>query len=584
MLIKAHDNVFFANFAYDMLLVERVKSIPQRKWNSRLKVWEFFAVKANIDYVLKWFPHATWDTEAVRLRDQVLKECERREKLSRREIDFNVDLSNINFKKTPYQHQKEAFILGRDEESFAYLMEQGTGKSKSLIDDACYNYRKGKIKQLLIICPNTVKPNWANPFKESIITEELSEHMPDDVAYDAFTYFSMLKVKEKKHFSEFLQKCRKETPTLKILVVNIEALVAERVMRDLQIFVNFADTMIVVDESSKIKNRNTIRTKACMNLRKKCKMARIMSGTPTIKNPLDIYSQFAFLDIAILGFGDYYSFKNRYADTIKIGNFYKYSFKNLDELADKIAGASYRKLKVDCLDLPPKIWTHRTVEMSPEQKRLYKQIKAQSVKNLEELEATGDMTPNNALTELMRMQQVTSGCVPIFNEIGEQIGISPIPGPNPKLEALSDLLDEINGKVIIWTKFKFEIALISGMLTNKGIGFVELHGGVSDQDRVINRARFQNDDNCKVFLAQVQTGGIGLTLNEAKYAIYFSNTFQTELRIQSEDRNHRIGQKESVEYFDLICNDSIDIKILHILKSNVEISQQVMKDGWRKWM
>jgi len=565
---------------FDPITVDKIKQMPQRKWDAKLRLWKFKPIEANLNFVKSVFPEALWDDDADKINLEVIKQQLYREQVAKGLVDASDDLKDVPMRLKPYDHQRKALVLGRDQKVFAYLMDQGTGKSKVLCDDAAHNFRKGLIDSLIIICPNSVKTNWVNMDPNPLEKDEIDKHMAPDIPYVKAAWFSNMNKSQQKEWDKFWETIP-DRHTLKIVSVNVESMHVQRVFETIKKFCQNTRALIAVDESTRIKNRNAGRTKNSKKLRQLCPMARIMSGTPLIKSPLDAYSQFDFLDPNILGYPTYASFQAHFAVTGGFQGKQVLYFKNLDELSNKVAGVSFRIMKDQCLDLPPKVYSKRSIEMTAKQRSHYEDMKHEMVTWLDKEHVVDAPV---ILTQLLRLQQITAGYLPIVDsETMEQTGIERI-CDSPKVEEAMDIIDECQGKVIVWCRFKFEIQEMHEALTKAGIGHVLFYGEVNESDRIKARSSFQTDEKTRVFVGQIRTGGIGLTLTAANTVIYMSNTFSTEDRVQSEDRAHRIGQTHSVEYIDLICNSTIDTKVLSVLRSNKKISDEVMRDGLRAWL
>jgi|TARA_R110002167_G_scaffold234461_1_gene439718 SNF2 family DNA or RNA helicase len=325
------------------------------------------------------------------------------------------------------------------------------------------------------------------------------------------------------------------------------------------------DIMMIVDESTRIKTPSAKRTKAITKFGKLAKYRRILTGTPVTKGAEDAYSQFKFLDSNILGYDSYYSFKARYCVMGGYEQKQIVSYQNTDELVRSIDSHSFRVLKKDCLDLPDKIYQRHYVDMSEKQRKIYTTMKKSFVAELggETIEAP------EAITRLLRMQQILCGWFPTED------GIEAIDDKNPRIEALKDILSGINSKTIIWARFKADIRAIEKLLGDQAVSY---HGDVSTDARVDAIERFQNDPKIRYFVGTPQAGGIGITLNAAEYVIYYSNSFDLEQRLQSEDRAHRIGTKTNVTYIDIECQKSIDSKIIKALRDKKSIADMITKD------
>tara|TARA_R100000655_G_scaffold88287_3_gene128575 strand:+ start:458 stop:2149 length:1692 start_codon:yes stop_codon:yes gene_type:complete len=530
---------------------EKLSTLPGfKRWVGRDLLFD--PTGANIDRLHKYFPNAEWDESASPALDQYisnLKEMEANIKMKTSELPSNDD---YNFKTKPFEHQRKAFYMSRDKKSFALLMEQGTGKTKVIIDNASYLYGKGEITALVVIAPNGVHRNWL---------KEIDIHMPDWCPRDSFYYSSGM---TKKRIEEYDSVFSTENK-LKIFTFNVEAFTSPKAIYYMQKILVSNKVMLVVDESSRIKRPGAKRTKIITKFGKQVDYKRIMTGTPVTKGPEDVYSQFKFLDPQILGYDSFYSFRARYCIMGGFENRQIVSYQNIEELTRNIEGHSFRVLKKDCLDLPEKIYQRYYVEMTPKQKKLYDTMKKSFVAELE-----GEMIEApEAITRLLRLQQILCGWFP-SEQGGQQID-----DKNPRIEALKEILSDIDSKVIIWARFKADLRAIERALGDLAVSY---HGDVSSDSRELAVTRFQNDPKVKYFIGQPQSGGIGLTLTAADYAIYYSNSFDLEQRMQSEDRCHRIGTKNNVTYIDIETRKSVDSKIIKALREKKNLADVITKD------
>jgi SNF2 family DNA or RNA helicase len=337
---------------------------------------------------------------------------------------------------------------------------------------------------------------------------------------------------------------------------------------------------MAIDESTTIKNPTAKRTKSIVGLSKNSKYRRIMTGSPITKNPLDLYSQCEFLDSYLLDFTSYYAFRNRYAEmktmhlrgrSIQVVD----EFKNLNELSETLQGFSYRVLKEDCLDLPPKNWIKRHITLSKEQQKVYDQMKKAAMAVLNG-KVTSTMT---VITQLMRLQQITCGHFVADDGTTQEI-------KNNRITELMDVLDEIEGKAIIWGHWQKDIQNIVDEIEKKyGPGSVVSYYGLTPQEeRQDNIRKFQSDPKCRFFVGTPSTGGYGITLTAANTVIYYSNGYDLEKRLQSEDRAHRIGQKKNVTYIDIIADKTVDEKIVKSLRDKINIASEVLGEELRTWI
>lgn len=485
------------------------------------------------------------------------------------------------FKTQPYAHQRKAFELGRDRSAYGYLMEMGTGKTKVTIDDAAYSYREGRITCLLVIAPNGVHANWTKWDDDE--PGEIQKHMPEWCKPVTATWASNMLAADRDACEALFDP---KTEGLRVVAMNVEAF-RDATKCKAAIFVRRLMTafnvMMVVDESSWIKTPGAKRTKALITLGQQAVARRVLTGTPVTQGPLDVYAQFRFLGKNLLGFDNYYSFKNHFAtwrqERTKTGQRYEVliGYKNIGELQALVDKHAFRCTKAECLDLPQKVYTRRQVALSKEQRKLYDEVKRRAyveVGDDEELPIT------NVLTRLVRLQQVLGGHLP-EEEFGEA---KPLPGSNPRVQTVLDILQETSGKVLVWARFRAEHhaleEAISKVYGKKAV--VSYHGGVEKQDRQANINRFQNDPECRFFVGQQKAGGYGITLTAADTVVYYSNTFSLEDRLQSEDRAHRIGQKHNVTYIDIECPGTLDTKVLEALHAKKDLADLITRDSLRQ--
>ena len=530
---------------------EKLSTLPGfKKWVGRDLLFD--PTGANIDRIHKYFPEAEWDESASPALDQYisnLKEMEANIQMKKAELPSNDD---YDFKTKPFDHQRKAFYMSRDKKAFALLMEQGTGKTKVIIDNAAYLYAKGEITSIVVIAPNGVHRNWL---------KEIDIHMPDWCIRNSFYYSSGMNKKRIEEYDAVLG----SSECLKIFTFNVEAFTSPKAIYYMQKILVSNKVMLVVDESSRIKRPGAKRTKIITKFGKQADFKRIMTGTPVTKGPEDVFSQLKFLDPQILGYDSFYSFRARYCVMGGFENKQIISYQNIDELTRNIEGHSFRVLKKDCLDLPAKIYQRHYVEMTAKQSKLYQTMKKSFVAELE-----GNMIEApEAITRLLRLQQILCGWFP------SEGSVTQIDDKNPRIEALKEILSDIDSKVIIWARFKADLRAIERALGDLAVSY---HGDVTSDAREVAVDRFQNDPTIRYFIGQPQSGGIGLTLTAADYAIYYSNSFDLEQRMQSEDRCHRIGTKNNVTYIDIETRKSVDSKIIKALREKKNLADVITKD------
>ena len=480
---------------------------------------------------------------------------------------------NVNhiIKTKPYKHQLDALDKAKDMGLFGFFMEMGTGKSKVLIDNIALLYDKDAINSAIIVAPKGVYRNW--------LEKEIPTHMPDHVEYKMAIWNPAPNKKQKKDLVDLFEPCFE----LKILIVNVEAFSTKKGVTFVEKFIRSSNTLIAVDESTTIKNPKAQRTKNLVKLAINTKYRRILTGFPVTRSPLDLYSQCAFLNTHLLGYGSYYSFQNRYAQVMnrKLGT---HSFRqvvgyqNLDELTSSLNSFSFRVLKKECLDLPDKIYTTREVELTPEQKKVYKELTKYAVA---ELESNEIVSVTSILTQILRLHQVVCGFVK--HDQGDEVEIK-----NNRLDELINVLQEVQGKTIIWANYQYDIKRI--LKTLQGItgtdSVATYYGETPDEERQEIIRRFQDPNSeLQYIISNTQTGGYGITLTEAKNVIYYSNNYDLEKRLQSEDRAHRIGQTNKVTYIDLVAKGTVDEKIVKALRNKLDLAQEVLGDEkWKDWI
>jgi len=475
---------------------------------------------------------------------------------------------NYKFKTKPYAHQLTALEKSWNKENFAYFMEMGTGKTKVLIDNVAMLYDKGKIDGALIIAPKGVVKTWYE--------QELPTHLADHIENVSVLWQANIT----KGQQEKLESLFEIETALHILVMNVEALSTDKGVKFASKFINSHKTLMAIDESTTIKTPTARRTKNIIKMGVNAKYKRIMTGSPITKNPLDLYTQCEFLDPWLLDFASYYAFRNRYAE-MKTMHLRGRSiqvvagFQNLGELSDKVKDFSYRVLKEDCLDLPPKNFVKRHITLTADQKRIYEQMKKHAIAMLNK-KVTTTVT---VLTQLMRLHQITCGYVTADDGTIQEV-------ESNRLNELMSVLEETEGKVIIWANYQFSVSDIIQKIT-KVYGpdsYVHYYGLTPQEDRQDYIRKFQNDPKCRFIIGTPQTGGYGITLTQANTVVYYSNGYDLEKRLQSEDRAHRIGQKKNVTYIDIIAEDTIDEKIVEALRSKIDIASQVMGEELKDWI
>ena len=473
---------------------------------------------------------------------------------------------HYKYKSKPFAHQDKALQMSWDKEVFAYFMEMGTGKSKVLIDNIAMLYNAGRINGALIVAPKGVYKNWYD--------QEIPNHMPDYVPKKMGLWRTDPNAKDlKPMFSTGAE--------LHILIMNVEAFSTKKGLQFAHKFLSSHDALMGVDESTTIKNPSAKRTKNILSLRSLTKYRRILTGSPVTKSPLDLFSQCNFLDPWLLDQSSYYSFRTRYAICRKIQVHGRQveivvGYRNLGELSEKIKPFSDRVLKDDCLDLPKKTYLKRTIELSDDQKKVYKQMKQEALAVL-----NGKMvTSATVITQLMRLHQITCGHFTSDDGTIQEI-------KNNRIPQLMDILEEVEGKAVIWAHYRYDIEKIVEAISKKygNNSVVTYYGDTTTDERAAAIKKIQDPESPVRFIVGTpQTGGYGITLTGASTMIYYSNGYDLEKRQQSEARIDRIGQEKPMTYIDIMAEDTVDMKIVKSLRQKVNIATEIMGEELKQWI
>jgi len=477
----------------------------------------------------------------------------------------------FKMRTTPYKHQQQEFEKSRDMEYYGFLWEMGCGKSKPLIDTMAWLYLKQEIDGVLIVSDKGAYLNW--------YFEEITKHIPEGISY-RLVYWSSYMNRLEQAKVDVVMTARDDC--LDIMCMNVEALGFQpkkkqtRAFDIAKQFIKNHYCMMIVDESTSIKNPKADRTKACWELGALCDYRRIATGTPITQSPLDLFGQCQFLKQGVLGYHSFVAFRAYYAEmiTINLGtrSFQTIAgFRNLDQLSQSIKPFTSRILKTECLDLPPKVYETIYIEQTIEQKRAYEDLKEKSLLQFTQ----GMLTSTSALTTINKLHQINCGHVKIDD--GTTIDI-----PSNRIKVMVGILSDMDPriKVIIWCGFQRDVELIVAALEEVDDKRYPVHyyGKTGDNDRLAALSMFRTDPLCSWFVGTAATGGKAITLVESNYTFYYSNTYNLEDRLQSEDRNHRIGQVSKVTYVDLIVRGTIDQRIVKALRMKQDLASKVLDD------
>lgn len=455
-------------------------------------------------------------------------------------------------KVKPYRHQIAAFNfivkLFKERRGAALLADMGTGKT--LISIAVTGALiKRNVRRMLVVSPKTIMNVWEEEFRKFADYPYALTVLDGDLAKKRMAFGYMT-----------------NPAVLQVIVVGYES--CWRMEKEIT---KWKPDFIVCDESTKIKNPMAKQAKALHKLGRISKYNMILTGTPFTNGPLDIFSQYKFIDDSVFG-ASFYGFRSKYAIVGGYGNHQIVGYKNLAELAKKVHSIAYRIRIEDAVDLPPFIDETRYVKLEPSAQSVYEKLERDCYAELE----GGEITVRTVLTQLLRLSQCTGGFIRTDDE-GAAVQVS-----SAKLEALEDILDaclDEGRKVVVFARFVPEIEAIAKLLKKKGVGYALIMGSVKDRAEQVSR--FQSDPAVKVFVGQLQTVGMGLTLTAASVAVFYSLDYSYTNFTQSRARIHRIGQTDKCLYIHLVCKQTADEKVMNALAHKGDVAK-LMTDDYKK--
>ena len=523
---------------------ESIKEIPGRQWHPEEKAWSVPISRQNIE---------TIDLLECKLSDEI---TDIRQGFASENTADETTLLPAPLKVSPYEHQLKGYnlacqsmgIIGGNSVSpgFALLMEMGTGKTITSIAIVGKAYLTGKIKRLLILAPKSIIAVWEDEFSKFA-----------DFPY-SLSVLSGTSAKKVEQLKTILHK------GLEVAVVNYDSVpLTEKELTA------WHPDFLICDESSKIKNPTAKMSKATYRIAKGCKYRLILTGTPIQNNPLDFFSQYKVLDDSIFG-KSFYAFKNEYA---VLGTYNQpIGWRKLPELVKKAHSIAFRVTKSEALDLPDMIDEIRPIALEDKAQKLYKSFVKESYMEL----SKGEVTATNILTRLLRLQQITGGFIRPDEESERYEQIS-----SAKLNALEDVIDTAiseNKKLVVIARFIPEIKEICKMLDKKKIKYAHICGDVKDRAAEVDA--FQNNPDCMIFVGQLQTVSMGLTLTAASTMVFYSLSYNFADYSQARARIHRIGQKNNCLYIHLVVKNTVDETVLKALEQKENIATKIV-DDWR---
>ncbi len=471
-----------------------------------------------------------------------------------------------------WDHQVKAIRMAEDRENLALLFEMGCGKSRATIEILRRRYAKhGRILRTIIFAPVVVCENWKREFAM------FSKVNPNDIRVLTGTGAGRIR--------EFIKWVGDDLSRHKVIVTNYHSTGIDDLY---SLFLKYGFEVVVCDESQKLKNPTGKMAKAVAVLADKAKHRYLLTGTPVLNSPMDLFMQYRILDSGKTFGTNFYGFRASYCRDANAsrqntqGYFPKWEVRPdmFHVLQDKIRPSSIRVLKKDCLDLPPLVRQEIKVELSAQQSRMYKEMSKEYLAFVEELEKSNQprtVTAQIAATKALRLQQIISGYAAV-----EQKGEYEILKDVPRLKVLKELLETLcvegEAKVIVWSVFKANYKMIASVCAELGLEYAELHGEISTKNKEEAMHRFRTKPECKVMIANQGAGGVGVNLVEASYSIYYSKGFSLEHDLQSEARNHRGGSEmhDKITRIDLVAPETIDELVNEALAKKQNISDQIL--------
>lgn len=491
---------------------------------------------------------------------------------------------DFDFKTTPYKHQAREFELHRDDAARALIWQMRTGKTKAMIDLACYLWKSCEIDAVVVVAPNNVHLNWQR--------RELPKHHWNSVAHRSFVW-DAVKSANINYDIEFEAHCN-EKRKLKWYMVNAEALGNEKGRKYLAQFVKSCwRVLLIVDEVHEFRWATSKRSQALRGLANKLAYKRILSANPTDNSPLHAFAEYEILQPGALGFKKFTEFEARYAikEEIYVPGGYRKDgtkrparkrpavtgYQNQEELRSQIAKWSSLVLRDEVDELPDLIRGRTEFELSPLQKRLHNDLVRGALARLDGGEL---IPPAEGGVLVIRLQQIASGFA--VNDEGQVVDLMP-DKENPRLIALLDAVREAPGKFIVWCRFREDVVRVTRFLNTQAYGAVDYYGATTKRNRVIHEERFRNDKYCKALVGQFQAGGQGLDFSSAGDIFWYSHTQDLLRRRQADERATQMGGRK-IGVTDIVAAGSNDDKMLADLESREVTADFLTGNGLRRYL
>lgn len=489
-----------------------------------------------------------------------------------------MNLDEYPHKIAPFDHQSDHLEKNYKRKFWGLLWEQGTAKTKPIVDTAALLYMDGEIDGLLVVAPPGVDRAW--------MSDEIPKHLPDDLTMD--TMVGVFKT-SKKHTADHKRGMQMlmNHNGLAVLLISYNAFMTKEGKKMVWDFLQKRRCLYVLDESHNIKSPGAKRTKSILASGKYAKFRRILTGTPIAIGPFDLYSQIRFLDDWFWknkGIHGAVEFRNHFGNWFTAADCKRLhgydpgydkliEYKNIDELKEWLGELSDRYLKDDVLDLPPKLYQKRYFDMSPQQKAAYKELDENMMLQIGDEFIIAELP----IVKLLRFQQIACNYVPV----GDDEPVHMFTAKNPRMTVMEELRDSLFQPTIVWARFRHDVDQLMDLL---GKDAVRYDGSVDEDQAERNKLAFQHGD-AKWFVGTAAKGGPGLTLHQAKNMIYYSNSFKLIDRLQSEDRAHRAGMDDHpLSIYDLVAADTVDERIVENLRGKRDIAQEIQGDEWKEWI
>lgn len=530
---------------------DKMRGIPNRRWDGRRKAWVAPAVRANSEYLLSSFKRESFDPAAWEAANSAVER--KRPTISRFPADYPHRLP-------PRVHQSMALDKMHGARAGALFMCQRSGKSKIVIDLMCAAHAEERVDRVLVVCPAAVRDNWAIQLRTHA-TREFSARVHGSDRARSLAWCT-------------------EPEDFKWLIITIEGLSNGRSEEIAAKFLGVSTrAAMVIDESHRIKNHKAKATEKCLELRNLAEYRFIMTGTSIAKGPIDLFAQYEFLDPDIIGVGDWYSFRNRYAVMGGFDNKEIIGYQHMDELIELIAPFTVQVQKQDITDSIKEARLVVTADMNPEQRKIYEKLRKTRM-------IAGDggrMLVQNALEKALRMQEICGGWYSTLNPAFEpgngelKFLEHRIGGINPKIVALLGAVKEYTGSTLVWCARTHEVHdVITALREEYGEDqVVGLYGEITRDQRMVNIYDLFQTGRARFLVGNAATGGVGLDMFRADVVIYYSNTHRFIDRKQSEERAWIPGKESEITYIDIVCSNSVDMLFLDAFEAKQDIADYV---------